>query len=240
MSAPCYELHDVRKAYGGKTVLAVDHLVVHQGETLAIVGPNGAGKTTLLRVLNFLEQADQGRIWFEGSLVPYPAPLHLRRRITTVFQRTVLLHRSVRDNVAYGLGLRGEHDERRVDQVLRHVGIEHLASMPAQQLSGGEAQRLALARALALRPDVLLLDEPTANLDPPNVAAIEAIIGDLPLQDGITIVLVTHNLFQARRLADRVAMLLGGRLVEVAETARFFAGPEDPRAAAFVRGEMIY
>ncbi|KPV49492.1 hypothetical protein SE17_32305, partial [Kouleothrix aurantiaca] len=123
---------------------------------------------------------------------------------------------------------------------LEQVGLAHLAAKPARTLSGGEMQRVALARALVLAPRVLLLDEPTANLDPANVLVIERAIAGLRAAGRTTVVLVTHNLFQARRLADRVALLLDGRLAELAATADFFERPQDPRAAAFVRGEMVY
>jgi tungstate transport system ATP-binding protein len=144
-------------------------------------------------------------------------------------------------NAAYGLKLRGERDAyRRAGAALAQLGLEHLAHAPARTLSGGEMQRVALARALVTEPEVLLLDEPTANLDPANVQVIERAIAETHRQRGATIVLVTHNLFQARRLAQRVALLLDGRIVEVADTATFFEHPHDPRTAAFVRGEMVY
>jgi tungstate transport system ATP-binding protein len=168
-------------------------------------------------------------------------PLELRRRVTTVFQRPILLNRSVRDNVEYGLRLRGRRNGRQlVEATLERVGLGELAAQRARTLSGGEAQRVALARAMVLRPDVLLLDEPTANLDPYNVGLIEEIVRDLNREWGTTIVLVTHNIFQARRLADRVALLLEGQMVEMADVGSFFKSPRDPRAAAFVRGDMVY
>ena len=144
------------------------------------------------------------------------------------------------DNVAYGLRIRGQnHVRSAVQSMLERVGLTDLAHVPAHSLSGGEAQRVALARALVINPDVLLLDEPTANLDPLNVKIIETIIRDVNQQRGTTIVLVTHNVFQARRLAHRVAFLLNGELVEVGPTEQVFEAPADPRTAAFVRGEMI-
>jgi tungstate transport system ATP-binding protein len=130
--------------------------------------------------------------------------------------------------------------EVQVGQALDQVGLSHLANQQARLLSGGEAQRVALARAIVLQPDVLLLDEPTANLDPYNVSLIESIIRRLNNERGMTLVLVTHNVFQARRLAHRVAFLLEGRIVEVAEVQQFFESPTDPRTAAFVRGDMVY
>jgi tungstate transport system ATP-binding protein len=157
-----------------------------------------------------------------------------------VFQRPILLNRSVRDNVAFGLQLRGEVGAGQVEAALGRVGLTDFANRPARALSGGEMQRVALARALVLRPDVLLLDEPTANLDPYNVGLIESIAREQNETYGTTMVLVTHNIFQARRLAHRTGVLLNGELVEPASTADFFDHPRDPRTAAFVRGEMAY
>jgi tungstate transport system ATP-binding protein len=143
--------------------------------------------------------------------------------------------------VAYGLRLRGaERIAQRVQAVLEQVALSHLAAAPARTLSGGEMQRVALARAIVLEPEVLLLDEPTANLDPYNVGLIERIVADLNRERGTTIVLVTHNVFQARRLAQRAGLLLDGHLVEVSAASKFFTAPGDPRTAAFVRGEMVY
>ncbi|MGB5049280.1 MAG: phosphate ABC transporter ATP-binding protein [Caldilineaceae bacterium] len=238
-----YTLHRVTRHYGQRTVLAVDDLAIRRGEILAVVGPSGAGKSTLLRLLNFLEPTTSGEICFDGKPVAGgdAAPLAVLRRITTVFQRPVLLKRSVAANVAFGLALRGERaNSAAVRSILEEVGLSHLAGEAARSLSGGEAQRVALARALVLRPDVLLLDEPTANLDPANVALMERIVARLNREQGTTVIFVTHNTFQARRMGQRVALLLDGQLVEVADTETFFENPQDPRTAAFVRGEMIY
>jgi tungstate transport system ATP-binding protein len=239
----CYTCEELTQEYGGRRVLDLERLDIHCGEVLALVGPSGSGKSTLLRLLNFLEAPASGTIRFQGQALTHDrqAPLELRRRVTTVPQRPVLLSRTVWDNVCYGLQLRGERDGRSaVAEALEAVGLAALARQPARTLSGGEAQRVALARALVLRPDVLLLDEPTANLDPYNIGVIEATVRQLNAQRGTTVVLVTHNVFQAHRLAHRVGLLLDGRLVEVAEVKTFFESPNDPRTGAFVRGEMIY
>jgi len=243
MSNFIYRLQSVSKEYNGRRVLHVAHLKVRQGEILAIVGPSGAGKSTLLRLLNFLEPPTEGRIRFRDIefSATQPMPLQHRRRVTTVFQRPILLNRSIQANVSYGLRLRGRHNEtRRIAQALEYVGLQDMARQRARTLSGGEAQRVALARALVLEPEVLLLDEPTANLDPYNVSLIEKIIARLNQEQGTTLVLVTHNVFQAKRLAHRVALMLEGRIIEIADTKAFFEAPRDPRTAAFVRGEMVY
>jgi len=238
-----YRLQNVTKAYEGRCVLEVENLKIHRGEIFALVGPSGAGKSTLLRLLNFLEPPTQGRIRFldvEFS-AGQPMPLAYRRRVTTVFQRPILLNRSVWANVGYGLGLHGKGDQtERIEQALEQVGLRDFTRQRARTLSGGEAQRVALARAIVLQPDVLLLDEPTANLDPYNVGLIEEIVQQLNQEGDTTLVLVTHNVFQARRLAHRVALLLEGRIVETADVETFFQSPRDPRTVAFVRGEMVY
>ncbi len=243
MSEPIYRLHGVAKAYEGRCVLQVDDLDIHRGEIFALVGPSGAGKSTLLRLLNFLEPPTDGRIHFLGAEFTPDGDmsLHLRRRVTTVFQRPILLNRSVWANVSYGLQLRGRpNPDGTIEKTLEQVGLTALTNQKARTLSGGEAQRVALARAMVLRPDVLLLDEPTANLDPFNVGLIEETARSLNRERGTTLVLVTHNIFQARRLAHRVALMLEGRLVEVADVDSFFETPSDPRTRAFVRGEMVY
>lgn len=242
MDGLAYQIRDVSKIYNGRRVLAVERLEIHRGEILALVGPSGAGKSTLLRLLNFVEPPAGGQIVFFGATLDGAgAPLELRRRVTTVFQRPILLNRSVWANVAYGLQLRGQKGyHREVDAALERVGLSHLAKEKARTLSGGEAQRVALARAIVLQPDVLLLDEPTANLDPYNVGLIEDIVRTLNTERGTTIVLVTHNVFQARRLAHRVGLLLDGQIVEIAASESFFATPRDPRTAAFAKGEMVY
>jgi tungstate transport system ATP-binding protein len=157
-----------------------------------------------------------------------------------VFQRPMLLDRSVQANVQFGLDLRRIHENGQVRDALEEVGLSAISHQRARTLSGGEAQRVALARAIVLRPEVLLLDEPSANLDPYNVGLIEAIIQKLNAAHQTTLVLVTHNVFQARRLADRVGFMLDGRMIEVSETDAFFNHPIDPRTAAFARGEMVY
>ncbi len=243
MSDFVYQLWDVSKEYSGRRVLQVDRLDIRRGEIFALVGPSGAGKSTLLRLLNFLEPPTDGVIHFLdtdfGAM--QPMPLQMRRRVTMVFQRPILLNRSVQANVSYGLRLRGRHAlDRQVERVLEQVGLKALARQRARTLSEGEAQRVALARAMILQPDVLLLDEPTANLDPYNVGLIEDIARAFNREQGTTLVLVTHNVFQAHRLAHRVALLLEGRIIEIADVEAFFHSPRDPRTAAFVRGEMVY
>ena len=233
-----YQLRDIQHRYGDRTILDLPALDIEHGEVLAVIGPSGSGKSTLLRLLQFLEAPTSGVIAFEGAPIGGAAPLELRRRVATVFQHPALLDRSVFDNVAFGLRLRGRRNSyEQVMAALERVGLSDYAHARARTLSGGEAQRVALARALVLNPAALLLDEPTTNLDPYNVGLIEEIIRG---HGRTTVILVTHNPFQAKRLADRVGLLLGGRLIELLPTVDFFNAPTDQRTRAFVNGEMIY
>jgi tungstate transport system ATP-binding protein len=240
--AGAYHLAGVTHSYAGRQVLCIDRLEVEAGEVLCLVGPTGAGKSTLLRLLAGLEPPAAGELWFgEHRLGGRGLPLEAQRRITLLFQRPLLLTGTVRANVEYGLRLRGRGRGRPwVEALLGRLGLGPLACRPARALSGGEAQLVALARALVLQPQVLLLDEPTAHLDPARVALAEGAIREAHGRGGATVVWATHNLFQARRVATRVAFLLDGRLVEVAPAEELFAAPQDPRTATFVRGEMVY
>jgi tungstate transport system ATP-binding protein len=236
-----YTLTNITQVYNGRSVLNLPQLTIHKGEILAIVGPSGAGKSTLLRLLNFLEMPATGEIVFNGLGVNGRVPLDIRRRVTTVFQTPGLLNRSVVANIRYGLRLRGQSlSGAELEQLLARLGLTGLEKHRPGQLSAGEAQRVALARALVIRPDVLLLDEPTANLDPYNVGLIEQIVRQENEAKGTTAVLITHNIFQARRLAHRTALLLSGHLVEIGPTEQLFTNPQQEKTAAFLRGELVY
>jgi len=243
MTSPIYKIRKLIKEYDGRRVLDIPDLEIYPGEIFALVGPSGAGKSTLLRMLNFLEMPTSGEITFLNHKYQpdTDVPLEIRRRVTTVFQRPILLNQTVSENVVYGLRVRGKKESNgRCKSVLEQVGLAHLAHQRARTLSGGEAQRVALARAMIIQPDVLLLDEPTANLDPYNITLIEEIAKNTNQINRTTLVLVTHNIFQARRLANRIALMLDGKIIEVTDTEHFFKAPDDPRTAAFVRGDMVY
>jgi len=236
---PAFALAGIRHRYGARIVLSIPQLAIARGETLGVVGPSGAGKSTLLRLLQGLERPTEGTIDVDGAPMAHPVPLALARRITTVFQRPLMLDRSVRDNVLFGLRVRGRRDRAPADPLLERLGLAHLANAQARHLSGGEIQRVALARAMAIEPDLLLLDEPAANLDPANVARVEAFIRDAQSR-GTTIVLVTHNTHEARRLAHRTLLLIEGAVVETGPTAAFFDSPAEARTRAFLAGELVY
>ena len=238
---PAYELSGIRHCYGERCVVDVPDLEINAGEIFAIVGPSGAGKSTLLRLLNFLEVPTEGRVHYRGTLMTSDVPLEIRREITTVFQRPMLLRRSVGANVRIGQRIRGPvPKDGAVHRWLDRLGLEGLADAPVRTLSAGEAQRVALARALVVNPSVLLLDEPTGNLDPYNVGLIEDIVRADCAERGTTIVIVTHDPFQARRLADRTGLMINGRMVEVGKTEQFFSDPRQPKTAAFLRGDLVY
>ena len=239
LQTPAFELVGVRHRYGARTVLSIPYLSIPRGETLGVIGPSGAGKSTLLRLLQGLERPAEGAIRIDGEPMPHPLPLALARRVTTVFQRPVMLDRSVRDNVLFGLQVRGRKSRSPAGPLLERLGLSHLADAQARRLSGGEIQRVALARAMAIEPDVLLLDEPAANLDPANVARVEAFIRDAQA-GGTTIVLVTHNTHEARRLAHRALLLIEGVVVETGSTAALFESPAEAKTRAFLAGELVY
>ncbi|WP_243027926.1 ATP-binding cassette domain-containing protein [Thermus albus] len=207
--------------------LEVPHLEVHPGEILAVLGPSGSGKTTLLRLLAGLVSPEKGRV--EGEFRAY------------LPQTPPLLRRSVLENAAFGLWLRGVPRRRALAQaarILPRVGLGDKARHPAHLLSTGEAVRLALARTLLVEPAALLLDEPTASLDPANTLKVEALLQEAA-QEGRGVVLATHDLFQVRRLAHKVLFLLRGQVVEEAPVDSFFKSPKDPRSQAFLEGRLL-
>ena len=220
---------------GGRRIVDGVTLTIEAGARTVILGPNGAGKSVLLRLCHGLLAPSSGTIAWSA-----PEQTNGARKQAMVFQRPVLLRRSALANVAYGLKVAGvvaaERDAR-ARAALERMGLTHLADRPARVLSGGEQQRLALARAWALNPEVLFLDEPTANLDPGATHEIEAAIQAIH-SGGTKIVMVTHNLGQARRIADEIVFLHNGRIAERASAIRFFTAPESPEAAAFLKGEL--
>jgi tungstate transport system ATP-binding protein len=240
--APVVELCGVRVVHGERAVLDVPELAVQSGEVLAIIGPNGAGKSTLLRVLGLLEAPASGEVRFRGARVVARDGLAARRRMASVFQEPLLADTSVRANVGLGLAFRGERGasaRARVDRWLERFGIAHLAARQARTLSGGEAQRAALARALAVDPEVLLLDEPFSSLDPPTRERLVEDLGSVLREERTTTVLVTHDRSEAMALGDRIGILMDGRVLQVDEAAQVFRAPASEAIARFVGVETI-
>lgn len=237
MAEALLELQDILVQYGGSAVLQVPALSVHPGEVLAIIGPNGAGKSTLLRVMGLLEQPTEGKVRFRGQEIDPKDSLGVRRRMASVFQEPLLLNVSVYENAALGLKLRGlgqREVEQRVRPWLEQLGIVHLAGRRARSLSGGEAQRTSLARALALDPELLLLDEPFSALDPPTREELLLDLETILRETGITTVFVTHDRNEAFMFGDRAAVLIGGKLLQVGSKAEVFARPVNEEVAHFV------
>ena len=226
-------LHEVSFAVNGRTIIERVSMEITEGPRTVILGPNGAGKSVLLRLCHGLLAPTSGRITWRGAV-------NGRLRQAMVFQRPVMLRRSALANIVYALKLAGvspRERELRAQDVIEAVGLAAIADRPARVLSGGEQQRLALARAWALGPEVLFLDEPSANLDPGATRDIETLIGQIRA-GGTKIVMTTHNLGQAKRLGDEILFLSEGRLVERSPVDRFFTKPASAEAEAFVRGEL--
>ena len=231
-------LENLGFAAGGREIVRDVSCEIKAGTRTVILGPNGAGKSVLMRLCHGLLQPTTGRvIWQNNSMRD---TVRRARGQAMVFQRPVLLRRSVMANVMYALKLADNtpaNCRARAQQVLAAVGMTHLAKHPARVLSGGEQQRLALARAWALEPAVLFLDEPTSNLDPNATRMIENIIEAIHAT-GTKIIMTTHNLGQARRLGDEILFLSDGRLVEQASIDQFFRQPQSSEAVSFLRGEL--
>jgi tungstate transport system ATP-binding protein len=235
-------LADVRVRYDGADALDVPALDVRRGEVLATVGPNGSGKSTLPRVLGLLEAPTAGTIRFERRVVQATPALDERRRIASVFQQPLLARGTIASNVATGLRFRGvaaPDIAARVDRWLARFGIRELRDRGARGLSGGEAQGVALAWALVLDPSVLLLDEPFAALDPTARTALIPELGEILRAERVTTVIVTHDRAEAQALADRVAVLLEGRIRQLDKTSRVFWAPASEEVARFVGVETI-
>jgi len=240
---------DLSIAYGGKPAVKSVSLSIHQGEVLALIGPSGCGKTTLLRTLNRLTEltpsaARSGQVLLDGEDIHELADTTLRARVAMVFQQPNPFPMSIFDNVAFALREQSRKRPRKreleplVIDALRRAGlydeVRDDLDRPALRLSGGQQQRLCIARAIALRPEVLLMDEPCSALDPISTGVIEELIGEL--RRDLAVVIVTHNLAQARRVADRVAFMYLGDLIECGTTAEVFGAPRAQRTRDYVRG----
>ena len=238
------EVAGVTHKYDGRPVLQNINLSVDRGDVFVLIGPMGAGKTTLLRIVDLLEIPGTGEIYFDGIRIPQSGKqrLEIRRRISFINQKPQVFNLSVYDNVACGLRWRGMEKNRitgKVDHTLEMVGLEGYRNRNARTLSGGEAQRVALARSLVLEPEVLLLDEPTANLDPVSTTKIEQLISHIARQRNTTMIMATHVMSQGQQLADRIGVLLGGKLVQTGNATAIFHSPQNEQVAHLVGMENI-
>lgn len=245
MTMSILEARSLYHRYSGKEVLKGVDFRIEKGETVALIGPTGAGKTTLLRLLGLIELPTKGKVFFKGVDVTTSGRERLlaRRRMGFVFQKPIMFNASVYDNVAQGLrwqGRGGKVIRERVMEALEMVQLLGLERRNARTLSGGEAQRVALARALVLEPEVLLLDEPTANLDPVSSSLIESLISSFPKNHGTAMVLATHDMAQGHRLADRMVVLFEGRIVQEGKPGDVLSFPESEEVARLVGMENLF
>lgn len=238
-------LEQLKKSYHGKTVLNVDHAEIEEGKITAVIGPSGAGKTTLLSIVNGLEKPDEGKVVFKGEEFSanrnYSAAAV--KQMAMVFQKPVMFKTTVYNNIAYGLKARNINKSiisKRIEEAASWMGLSDLLQQKAITLSGGEAGRVSVARAMILRPELLLMDEPTANLDPANVSIIEEMVLKANKEYGATVIIVTHNMFQAKRLADNTIFMLNGQVIEEGTNRDIFEKTENQRTQAFISGNMIY
>ncbi|HNX93200.1 MAG TPA: phosphate ABC transporter ATP-binding protein [Syntrophomonas sp.] len=239
-----FKLHNIVKRYGSRKVLDIDQLDLQEGRIYTIMGPNGSGKSTLLRIMSLLLVNDEGELEVLSEKVSWEKEqlLYLRRQMSMVTQTAFMFQGSVDYNVAYGLKarkMRSRMIRERVNEMLEMVGMSAYREADARTLSGGERQKVALARAIAVNPGVLFLDEPTSNIDMASAAEIEKHIRTINQEQGTSIILVTHNLFQARRLADEVIFIHEGRIIERGSAGSIFDDPKDKRTLAFLHGEAV-
>ncbi|MFC2065918.1 ABC transporter ATP-binding protein [Chloroflexota bacterium] len=238
------ETIDLWQRHDGQDVLKNINIRVDRGEVLALIGPTGAGKTTLLRLIDLIDVPIAGRIYFDGvDATESPrVRLEIRRRMAFVLQKPVLFNMSVYDNVACGLrwrGMEGIKIRKKVNNILEEVGLFAYKSRNARTLSGGEAQRVAIARAVVSDPEVLLLDEPTANLDPISASRIEELITGIIQRHVTTVIMTTHDMAQGQRLADRIGVLVNGEVIQTGSSADVFSSPRNREVAEFVGMENI-
>ena len=238
------EVTSLHQKYGKKTVLNGIDLSVEKGEVIALIGPTGSGKTTILRLLDLLDTPSSGNIYFAGEAITRSQSLRLktRRRMALVFQKPVAFKASVYDNIAYALKVRGQGERdisTKVNSMLNTVDLADYRNRNAQTLSGGEAQRVALARAMITQPEVLLLDEPTANLDPLSTSMIENLIQRFNREYATTIIMATHDMTQGQRMAHRIGVLINGELMQIGNPWEVFSRPRHIKVAQFVGVENI-
>lgn len=227
------EIKRLVRDYGTKRVLDLDSVIIEKGTRTAIIGPNGAGKSTLLNIISRIDLATGGEVVYESE-----SP----RMVTQVFQQPYLLRTTVEKNIHYPLRLRKWTEEaikKRGEELMQDLGLLEIRHQKAWKLSGGETQKVALARALSFRPSLLLLDEPTANIDPATTGEIEEMLLKINREEGTTILFVTHNLAQARRVCNRLLFLDKGKLVESGDCQEILQNPKEEKTRRFIAGELL-
>ncbi len=235
---------NIGQNYDKHYVLKNINLSIDKGDTLALIGPTGAGKTTLLRILDFLEKPYCGQIYFDGLDVTGSRELRFqsRRRMAYVHQKPMVFTNNVFNNVAYALRWRHSNStmvKRKTEEVLELVGLTDYMTRNAKTLSGGETQRVAIARALVTEPEVLLLDEPTANMDPISTSKIEEVLAHIIREKHTTVVMTTHDMSQGQRIASRIGVLMKGELLQIGSSEEIFCAPQSKEVAEFVGIENI-
>jgi len=238
------ETKDLCQRYGQRDILKNINLTIDRGEAFALIGPTGAGKTTLLRLIDLLDLPTSGSIYFDGIDVTglRGRRLEIRRRMAFVLQKPVVFNTSVYSNIAYGLKWRGAGESsirKKVSNILEMVDLSAYENRNARTLSGGEAQRVAIGRAIVSEPEVLLLDEPTANLDPISTSKIEELIASITQRFDTTIIMATHDMSQGQRLANRIGVLINGEILQTGGQRDIFSSPRNREVAEFVGVENI-
>ncbi|GBD99905.1 glutamine transport ATP-binding protein GlnQ [bacterium BMS3Abin07] len=236
-------LKDVSKSYNGAAALKNCSAMISKGIINAVIGPNGSGKSTMVRIASLLEPADSGEVRYGGSHAEPQNDISFRRKIAVVLPGDSLFNDTVFNNLAYGLKIRKMKKaliRERVTELLEKFQLSDKSYSSIRTLSSGEAQRVAVARALAVKPQYLFLDEPTASLDPVNTGIIENVLHGVNTERGITILMVTHNMFQAGRIAGRIIFMYGGRVIEESGSSEFFANPGHEITRNFLNGKMVW
>jgi len=241
---PLIETVDLCQKYSGRDILKNINIKVDKGEVFALIGPTGAGKTTLLRLVDLLEMPASGKIYFDGrdATESKKVRFEMRRRMAFVIQKPIVFNISIYDNIAYGLKWRGAKKSSiraKVSSILEMIDLSAYKNRDARTLSGGEAQRVAIARAIVTEPEVLLLDEPTANLDPLSATKIEELITSIIPQYDTTIIMATHDMSQSQRLANRIGVLINGEILQTGDPGEVFTSPESREVAEFVSADNI-
>lgn len=231
-------IKNITKEYHNKCVLDIDNLHIQKGQIIGIVGANGAGKSTLVKIIGGMEKASEGKLIYQGQ--------HdfnkIYKEVTLVFQHPYLLATSVYNNIAYPLKIRkfkSSEIKNRVNALMQEMGIKNLAKQRSNTLSGGERQKVALARALIFNPSLLLLDEPTANIDPNSMTIMENMIKKVNKSKGTTIIIVTHNLAQAKRLCEKVIVMDKGKIIEEGEVEKVMLNPQNIVTRNLINKEII-